>query len=48
METLFITETECIDQGVLLTFNTGITALFSAPFLFAHLSEADEVCDTTA
>ncbi|SFS06101.1 hypothetical protein SAMN05421771_1166 [Granulicella pectinivorans] len=46
MEPLCITETECIDNGVLVTFDNGVTALFSAPFLFAHLSEAIEVCDT--
>jgi hypothetical protein len=46
METPRITETECIDNGVLVTFDSDITALFSASFMFAHLNEAIEVCDT--
>jgi hypothetical protein len=43
MEKLQITETECIDDGVLVTFNDGITALFSATFMSAHLREAAEI-----
>jgi hypothetical protein len=40
-----IIETECIDNGVLVTFDEGTSALFSAPYLFDHLDDADEVLE---
>jgi len=43
MQNLLIIEAECIDDGVLVTFDDGITALFTASFMSAQLSAAVEV-----
>jgi hypothetical protein len=43
MESLEVVETECIDRGALIIFDDGVSALFSASFLHAHLDDADEV-----
>lgn len=41
MDTIII-ESECIDSGVLVVFDNGMTALFSAAYLYAHLADAAE------
>jgi len=43
METFQVLEVECIDRGVLVIFNDGTGALFSAAFLHGQLESANEV-----
>ena len=38
-----IEEAEQIDNGVLITFSDGRTALYSAPFLYSNISAAEEI-----
>jgi len=43
MRSILIIEAECLDEGVLVTFDDGITALFPASFMSSHLAEAVEI-----
>jgi hypothetical protein len=45
MKTPHIVATEWFDQGILITFDDGTTALYSVNFLHEYRSAAEEVWD---